>query len=432
MLTSLKRKLNSTDNPVLDSSEQCSAFSPEFELLLSCLQMHFYPDSGRQPLCPPGIDWHQLLYLASHHGVLPLLHQSLEKLNSEAIPPDVSQRLQQYCRVNAMRNLGLTQELLRLLAVFEAHQIRVIPYKGPTLAMMAYGDLFQRQFCDLDFLMAPEDWLRMQRVLAAEGYGLRWGEAMSPAQQALYFQSSCEYTYLSADGNFAVEPHWNILPRRFWIPLDFQALGQAPTSVRLLGQPVATFSPETTLLILCLNGTKDRWRKLKLIGDVAGILQTHPALDWDDLLETVTRSGCQRIFFLGLLLAKRLLAAPLPDLIEQAVLADPVVHSLAAEVMAGFKDPTRVASKPVGGSNFSRWELKIRERWLDKAGYCWNLLVTPNEGDAAWLELPPSLYPLYSLLRPLRLLGRGARGRWRVNGHECENVSESTTDYSVE
>jgi len=409
MLTSLKPKLNSTDNQATDSQKQFSSFSPEFELLLSCVRMHFHPDQGIPPLCQPEMDWHQLLQLASHHGVLPLLHQSLEQLDSDAIPPYVSQRLQQYCRVNAMRNLGLTRELVRLLSVFEAHKIQVIPYKGPTLAMMAYGDLFRRQFCDLDFLIPPQDWLRVQRVLEAESYWLRWETVMSPAQQALYFQSSCEYTYISADQNFAVEPHWNILPRRFWISLNFQAFGQAPTSVRLLGQPVATFSPEATLLILCLNGTKDRWRKLKLICDVAGLVQTHPALDWDCLLEMVAHSGCQRILFLGLLLAKRLLATPLPDSIRQAVQADPVVQALAAEVMAGFKDPARVASKPVGVSNFSRWDLKIRERWPDKIGYCWNLLVTPNEGDAAWLELPPSLYWLYSLLRPLRLLGRQAK-----------------------
>ena len=415
MLTSLKRKLSNIDNKTVNSQREFCSFSPEFELLLSCVRRHFYPEKEIQTPYHPRIDWYRLLQLASHHGVLPLLHESLKKFDSDTIPHQISQRLQQYCRVNGMRNLGLTQELLRLLEVFEAHEIRVIPYKGPTLAMMAYGDLFRRQFCDLDFLITPQDWLRVRSVLETEGYWLRWGKAMSRAQQVLYLRSSCEYTYISADRNFAVEPHWNILPRRFWISLDFQTLRQSLTPVKLLGKPVATFSPETTLLILCLNGTKDRWRKLKLICDVAWLVETHPALDWEGLLAMVTRSGCQRILFLGLFLAKKLLEAPLPEWIWQAVQADPAVDALAGEVKAGFQDPTRVASKPVTGSNFASWDLKIRERWQDQIGYCWNLLVTPNEGDAALIELPPSLYSLYSLLRPLRLLGRGGRkivSRW--------------------
>jgi len=52
-----------------------------------------------------------------------------------------------------LHNFFLTKELLELLTLFEAHCIPASPYKGPALAIMAYGNLALRQFSDLNILV---------------------------------------------------------------------------------------------------------------------------------------------------------------------------------------------------------------------------------------------------------------------------------------
>jgi hypothetical protein len=390
----------------LQPSPLAAVSSPEVQLLFACARMQLDEEHHEriQILLQQTINWNLFLQMGAHHGILPLLNRSLKQIYSKHLPVAVMTRLQEYCRVNAMRNLGLTQELLRLLSVFEQHGIQVIPYKGPTLAVMAYGDLLMRQFCDLDFLIARQSWDRVQELLRAESYTLRDKPTASEAEQTCYFQSSCEYTYLNADQTIAIEPHWNILPKRFCIPLDFYTLGKLGHTVSLLGQSVTTFTPEVTLLIVCLNGTKDRWQKLKLICDVAELVYQHPSLNWEQLWHITKCSGCQRILLLGLYLAKTLFEAPLPTSIWEAVAADAVVHPLATQVLETISSPN--ISKQKMSSNFSIWDIRIRERSRDKLWYCWNLFTSPNEGDASIIKLPSQLYWFYSFIRPLRLIYR--------------------------
>ncbi|HEY3839236.1 MAG TPA: nucleotidyltransferase family protein, partial [Bryobacteraceae bacterium] len=54
-------------------------------------------------------------------------------------------------------NMTLTAELFRILGLFNKSGIEVIPFKGPTLAVAAYGDLSLRMFADLDILVSEQD-----------------------------------------------------------------------------------------------------------------------------------------------------------------------------------------------------------------------------------------------------------------------------------
>ena len=58
---------------------------------------------------------------------------------------------------NARRNLFLVSELLKLLKLLESHGIGAIAFKGPVLALYAYGNLSLRQQLDLDILVRKRD-----------------------------------------------------------------------------------------------------------------------------------------------------------------------------------------------------------------------------------------------------------------------------------
>ena len=57
--------------------------------------------------------------------------------------------------LNVGSSFGLAKKLLEILALLDREGVRAIPFKGPTLAVKAYGDLTLRPFSDLDIFVPP-------------------------------------------------------------------------------------------------------------------------------------------------------------------------------------------------------------------------------------------------------------------------------------
>src|SRR5271167_4699487 len=108
-----------------------------------------------------GPDWDEVLRLAEHQGVLPIVARNLIEhgwlAQAGELPPAIERSLQSAYDANLRRSLWFTAELVRIMQHFERRQLRAIPYKGPVLAQSLYGDPGLRTFSDLDFLISPAD-----------------------------------------------------------------------------------------------------------------------------------------------------------------------------------------------------------------------------------------------------------------------------------
>lgn len=379
---------------------------PEVELLLCCTRTCIDSQTAVRllALLKKDTDWNYLLQTALWHGVIPLLYWNLNSTCPEAVPQAILSQLREYFHNLARRNLFLTGELLKLLNLFAAHNIPAIPYKGPILAASAYGNLAFRQFCDLDILIHKQDALRAKSLLLSQGYRLS-RQQKSGAQEAMWFQSACEYNFVSSDGKVMVEPHWAIARPKYCFRLDPECLWDRLEPISLAGTSVLTFRPQDLLLIVCMNGTKDLWKSLKQICDVAEVIRAYPQLDLEQVMQQARSIGSERMLLVSFFLASHLLGTPLPKEVWQRVQADSTVKLLALQVCERlFLHDAN--DQPEFESNFSLWDIRVRERLQDKVRYCFNLVFSPNEGDAALLPLPPFLYFIYYLLRPIRLIGR--------------------------
>jgi hypothetical protein len=128
---------------------------------------------------------------------------------------------------------------------------------------------------------------------------------------------------------------------------------------------------------------------------------------WGRVLEQAEASGSMRILLLGLLLANNLLGAALPEGIAQRLQTDPSVTRLGAQVRAQL---FREADGSPKAFETLLFRLRGRERLRDKFRYCVHRPTTLTAGDWALLHLPDALFPLYYLLRPIRLyVGRPIR-----------------------
>jgi hypothetical protein len=345
------------------------------------------------------LDWDYLYQLARRHSVLPLLYWQLNKHVQSEIPPAQLERLRVKFRDNAARNLYLTGELERIITLFKAEGVAVLPYKGPALASAAYGDISLRRYVDLDILVGKRDVPRAQELLRSRGFRLPF--PLSPAQERVLLRTQHNLPFSRDGGRMIVELHWEIASKQF-APTSFGlGFGEDLEKVRLLSLEVESLSPEDLLLSLCVHGTKHLWERLAWICDIAELVGSRPRTDWPRLYERAQRLRAERMLNLGLLLALELLDAPLPEEVKRVLKADGVASGLASKVTARLFDGCEYS--PEGLLKSVNFNLTARRDWRDKARYL-RFIFAPTDGDVSVLNLPAPLSFVYYVLRPFRLL----------------------------
>ncbi|HEX3560258.1 MAG TPA: nucleotidyltransferase family protein [Pyrinomonadaceae bacterium] len=387
-----------TEDPEL---KRIIASRGEHELLLLCARTSVGDEAaGRiRTLARGSLDWDYLNGLARRHAVLPLLHRRLGAHACDAVPLAVRQDLGEKFRSNAARNLLLAGELVRVKSMLEAEDIPVLAYKGPALAVSAYGDLSLRRFVDLDIIVRRRDVLRAKELLQSLGFRAPGGLSSSQVDALLRSQHNLS---LAREGDkLCVELHWEVASRRFAaVPLGESVWARA-VPVKVCCEEVKVLSPEDLLVALCVHGTKHFWERLAWVCDVAELLNSHPNLDWTHTLGLARNSHVERMLLLGLSLASELVDASLPEGVRRLARADAGVARLSREVAARMFDGAEF--EPLGLVRGVSFNLRARRRLLEKVRYL-RFTLTPTDGDLLALRLPASLGFAYYLLRPFRIL----------------------------
>jgi Uncharacterised nucleotidyltransferase len=380
------------------------ALCPEMELLLACARVHLTPGRAERvrALLQEELDWATIMEQAIAHGTLALLYQSMQNVGTDAVPQAVMDQLQTYFHSNAEHNLRLTHELIKLLELFEAHEIQAIPYKGPAVAAALYGSILLRQYSDLDIIVAPEHRDQAKALLVARGYEL-WTE-MTDAQKAAHEHETHADTFVHPTSEIAVDLHWTLAQRRFAIALAPDHLWDRLEPVTLLGKTVSSIPVAELLLILCIHGAKHSWERLGWLCDIAELVDGNHDLDWDRIMAQARDTNNERILLLGLGLARDLLGATLPRDIAVQIDSQTAVQSLAERLRTRLLTETQ---RPLSLLEQQLLYPKMRERFMDKLPYLLHIVrqaLTPNTQDYQHLRLPAWLAILYYPYRPLRLI----------------------------
>jgi hypothetical protein len=342
------------------------------------------------------LDWDFVLRYARAHATLPLLHWHLQRQQCTAVPATHRDSLRDDFRRNAVLNLLRTGELLSLLRKFQALGIPVLPFKGPTLAAYAYGNLSLRQFNDLDLLLRPEDLSAGQELLLAEGY--RSGLDLPAARQSDYLRALGQVPFYHQRDASLVELHSRLMPHCFFFPLGLEELWSRAELLSLQGEVVRVLSAEDLLLVLSVHGAKHLFASLGWVSDLAALLLSRPALDVERLLDRARELRCERVLLLGLRLGYGLLNESPPKIVKRGMRADPVSRVLSAQVRRGLTHGPPL-SEPQGAV----FQIRVREHFTDGLVYSLSLALQPIVADWKFFSLPPTASLLYFCLRPLRL-----------------------------
>lgn len=355
-------------------------------------------------------DWDRLLALADYHAISPLLARHLQE-HASLVPERVFRQLQAECHPSATGNLALAGELLRLLDGCEQQGLQVVPFKGPMLALYAYGDLGLRVFFDLDLLVRPGDYQRIRAFLLARGYRLQL--SLDPPWEQAYLRTYGQMPFEHSERGTLVEVHTAFTPRDFCFPLRLSEIWPGLVTREMLGRKVLQPADEDLLLLLAVHGAKHCWTGLGWICDVAELLRARPNMDWEALERRAIRTRSRRLLLLGLYLAWQFVQAPIPQFLKERIQCDPAVMQLGRETHGQL---LKVATRKPDGLESTWYFFRAREALRDGARFFLSTLVFPTFGKDEIPALPPGLAFLHVLKRGTNLLRRYSRQFLRSHG----------------
>jgi hypothetical protein len=356
-------------------------------------------DDQARDLIARGVDWKSVYRQASSMKLLPLLYTRLQRLDPSCIPESELAQFRSAQIGTARRNLRLTKRLLHALESLNAIGIKAVPFKGPILALQAYGDVTLRPHVDLDVLIRPGDLHAAYDLLVRSGYLPsirlnRWSERWwRGTQMNISFARIPEI----------LEIHWAFTHRYDALRLCTPELWNRLRPFKLNNREILTLAPEDTLLMLCIHSARHLWHTLVHVADVAGLIGSQPQLDWRAVKDRAQAVGALRLLNLGLLLAMEMTGTRLPAEVEHEVRSDLPAGRLARQVMMSFALETPEPPETACDAFLLRSRERIRDRFLMTFLHVFDLGFTPSSTDWSVIRLPEALYPLFFIIRPFHL-----------------------------
>ena len=334
-------------------------FTPEQEALFWAIQVDGDMHPHLRDFLHNVVDWGNLRRMAVKHGILPLVYRRLKALEQNPAPAAEMAEFRNLYLANAGANLAKELKLLKLLDLLSDNGIEAAVFKGPVLALQAYGDPSHRQYNDLDILIRRRDFRAAYSRLTAAGYAPQF--PIDDKRENWLIRSNIELKFVGQD-NVPVELHWEICERSGYFGIGTDAVWENLDTVNLHGSRIRVPAPEDTLIMLWLHGFRHHWDNLKLVADLirmSGVCRQRGRREIDTACGKLPAAYQYR--FMRDILNPRLLA-----------------HSVF----------------------FPRSYQKTRDRFSDMAAE----VFTPKPTDWLAVDLPDILYPLYYLIRPLRLV----------------------------
>jgi hypothetical protein len=387
--------------PIKESRQGCfsmTSYQKEVDFLISSLKIYFNnrPEDIAlvKQLLTKGINWHNLIQFASFHKVIPLLLHTIEESTLQVPPSIFSYLKRRTCEIERS-NLSILEEFFRLLKMFTENDIKVMLYKGFSIASF-YGEMKLRQSDDLDILVRRKDFYKVHDLMLANGYCANWPMDIKQLKSFLKFEHSYHF---HNDVGLEVDIQWRFASRNERLLLPIGKVWERCVNQYFLGNQIPTLSKIDLLTSMCLHhGIVNCWSQLRWIVDIAKVLTEAPESDWEDIILETTRLDLKRTLLVGSFLARKLFHITLPRKLNALIESDSSVNALQEEIFVNlFKH--RVID-----NSFLRFKIKfgLRAQWKSKCKLVIEALK-PTYKDRLLIDLPDYLNFLYYFIRTWRV-----------------------------
>jgi Uncharacterised nucleotidyltransferase len=337
---------------------------------------------------------------ATRHGVLGLALATLQRVRPRnGVTGAVFRECLHGCR---RRAAVLELERDRILAVLRSAALDPIILKGAGLATTVYDEPAERNFGDIDLLLAQEEIDNAVMTLGRQGFHFHspGAEAAESGYREHHFHIRVE----RPDGDM-VELHWGLTRAIEPFHLDAAAFMAESVTVPGAGR-LRVPRPEHALLHIVVEIVRDGFNRLTRVVDVDRIVAAAPAMDWGYLEAAANAARLLPALALSLAVSRDMLGTPVPDEVCRRIRPTAWVRFHLALLrpgasllrQGGVTRPTRVGLLQL-------WLLSDRSRLVALS----RLFLGKDADPLDWLwEIRASGASPFVAARPVRRLGNMA------------------------
>lgn len=352
------------------------------------------------------LDWDYLSGITARNAVFPIFARNLLTHFSDLLPDEIRTSFDQRFRHHRHQNMFWTSKLIEIVQLLKENNIPAIPFKGPLLAMQAYGDVALRKYGDLDVLVQPKHFYNALEILKSRGYvavtELNWLN-----RNDWYISRKKDIYLTNQERTVNLELHWKLSGSHFSLPIEMSRLWENPERVLVAGTELNTLKFNDLLIYLCLHGSRHSWERFGWICDAHELIRSKDEINWEEITQQAKRLGCENILELALRLLNDYFGLETDIANWENIKSDKRMEADLSDIRQRLFSPERITVKI--GERY-QYHLKLKERRLDKLKLhihyiLWYLkiILKPNELDHNLFNLPGFLAPLYYVMRPFRL-----------------------------
>jgi predicted O-linked N-acetylglucosamine transferase (SPINDLY family) len=374
--------------------------TPEFRLLLACARLATSEgdEAAIRRLIAGGIDWTGFVRGAVDHGLTGLVGQTLARVAPEMVPEDMLDAFRLNIQQAGARNSVLLDELMRTTETLAKGGVETIPFRGPNLALEAYGDFGLRLFSDLDLFIHPSDMAQALAVLREAGYANK--TQFKTAQIALIQRLEGRANLFNKPFGIGLRLFTRLTSINLALDIDYPGLWQRARSVSLDSRTRWGLSPEDQLIVLSIPSESEFWLSLEHVCDVAAFISSHPKLDWSATTERARRQGCLVAVLLATALAHRFFDVRVSDAIRME-LAHPRIERRVARIL-GYWLAAKATRQP-GDGRLRLDGLLLHDGLVQRGRYVAGTFFLPAHHHVTRIPLPSRFTSLLTYV-PLKII----------------------------
>jgi hypothetical protein len=263
-----------------------------------------------------------------------------------------------------------------------------MPLKGVALAESLYGDAALRMSDDIDVLVPPDSAIEAFHLLVSSGYQSEFTSQPRLLELNVRYGKDCLLIRKEPAYTVGLELHsalvWGSSLDRGLLE---QVWAEAPR-ITFRGVPAFALSAEWEFLYLAITAHRHGGSSLKWYVDLDRFCRQR-SIDWKRTAEKATSLGWAAAVRSSLQVCSSLFETP----------ASPAFSSTPPQHRVGVPRPSALPSPASNVFLFGLLDTPTR-----KLRYLGIRLFIPTLADCEFLRLPQSLFFLYYLLRPLRVM----------------------------
>jgi hypothetical protein len=252
-----------------------------------------------------GLNWDLLIAESARHGTSNLIYKNL--LGLENIPQSILDKFGNVYNNTLRHNVLLAAETDRLIDGLNAKGIEVIALKGPLTSEIIFGDIGAYPSGDIDILIRIGDIESATDYLEDNSY--RLNDKGFDAYRDFYVKEL--YHISLSNGQYVLEPHWNLFFRYFTAPPDFW--WEESITVQSGDRTYQWLSPEKNILYNSFRTFFKVFAQLRFLAMLAEIIRHYKdEIDWEKLFHYAKTYKFENVLRVVLKLSYELLGAEVP------------------------------------------------------------------------------------------------------------------------